>query len=62
MLLTEHNLAFYQQLMQAMRDAIGEGRFAAFAARVPAGLPAPDPDGGPKMKRAAPQDRPFASE
>ena len=32
MLLTEHNLAFYQQLMQAMRDAIGEGRFAAFAA------------------------------
>ncbi|WP_137679181.1 tRNA guanosine(34) transglycosylase Tgt [Aurantiacibacter suaedae] len=32
MLLTEHNLAFYQQLMQAMRDAIGERRFAAFAA------------------------------
>lgn len=32
MLLTEHNLGFYQQLMQAMRDAIGEGRFAAFAA------------------------------
>ncbi len=32
MLLTEHNLSFYQQLMQAMRDAIGEGRFAAFAA------------------------------
>ena len=31
MLLTEHNLGFYQQLMQAMRDAIGEGRFAAFA-------------------------------
>jgi len=31
MLLTEHNLSFYQQLMQAMRDAIGEGRFAAFA-------------------------------
>jgi queuine tRNA-ribosyltransferase len=31
MLLTEHNLTFYQQLMQAMRDAIGEGRFAAFA-------------------------------
>ena len=33
MLMTEHNLSFYQQLMQAMRDAIGEGRFAAFAAR-----------------------------
>lgn len=32
MLVTEHNLAFYQALMQAMRDAIGEGRFAAFAA------------------------------
>ncbi len=33
MLLTEHNLWFYQALMQAMRDAIGEGRFAAFAAQ-----------------------------
>ncbi len=33
MLVTEHNLTFYQQLMQAMRDAIGEGRFAGFAAR-----------------------------
>ncbi len=32
MLLTEHNLSFYQQLMQAMRDAIAEGRFAGFAA------------------------------
>ena len=32
MLLTEHNLAFYQALMQKMRDAIGEGRFAGFAA------------------------------
>ncbi|VWX52131.1 tRNA guanosine(34) transglycosylase Tgt [Novosphingobium sp. 9U] len=31
MLLTEHNLSFYQQLMQAMRDAIGEQRFAGFA-------------------------------
>ena len=31
MLMTEHNIAFYQQLMQAMRDAIGEGRFTAFA-------------------------------
>jgi len=31
MLLTEHNLTFYQQLMQAMREAIGAGRFAAFA-------------------------------
>ena len=32
MLMTAHNLSFYQQLMQAMREAIGEGRFAAFAA------------------------------
>jgi len=32
MLMTEHNLSFYQQLMQAMRDAIGDQRFAAFAA------------------------------
>ncbi|OYX93526.1 MAG: tRNA guanosine(34) transglycosylase Tgt, partial [Novosphingobium sp. 35-62-5] len=32
MLLTEHNLWFYQQLMAGMRAAIGEGRFAAFAA------------------------------
>ncbi len=32
MLVTEHNLTFYQNLMQAMRDAIAEGRFAAFAA------------------------------
>jgi len=31
MLLTEHNLTFYQQLMQSMRDAIAAGRFAAFA-------------------------------
>jgi queuine tRNA-ribosyltransferase len=31
MLVTEHNLSFYQQLMLAMREAIGEGRFAAFA-------------------------------
>jgi queuine tRNA-ribosyltransferase len=31
MLMTEHNLWFYQQLMQALRDAIAEGRLAAFA-------------------------------
>ncbi len=31
MLLTEHNLSFYQQLMQAMRSAIAEGRMIAFA-------------------------------
>ena len=32
MLVTEHNLAFYQQLMEAMRRAIAEGRLAAFGA------------------------------
>lgn len=32
MLMTEHNLSFYQQLMSAMRAAIAERRFAAFAA------------------------------
>ncbi len=32
MLLTEHNLTFYQQLMAGMRDAIAERRFAEFAA------------------------------
>ncbi len=31
MLLTEHNLTFYQQLMAGMRSAIGEGRFAGWA-------------------------------
>ena len=31
MLVTEHNLSFYQQLMQAMREAIGEGRFNDFS-------------------------------
>ena len=30
MLMTQHNLHFYQALMQAMCDAIAEGRFAAF--------------------------------
>lgn len=32
MLTTEHNLTFYQQLMQGMRDAIGAGAFVQFAA------------------------------
>ena len=32
MLMTEHNIAFYQQLMQAMRDAIRDGSFTSFAA------------------------------
>ncbi len=32
MLLTEHNLSFYQALMQGMRNAIAAGSFAQFAA------------------------------
>ncbi|MEQ8309127.1 MAG: tRNA guanosine(34) transglycosylase Tgt [Sphingopyxis sp.] len=32
MLMTQHNIHFYQDLMQAMRDAIADGRFAAFQA------------------------------
>ena len=32
MLMTEHNLSFYQRLMQGLRDAIRDGRFAAHAA------------------------------
>lgn len=31
MLMTEHNLWFYQRLMQGLRDAIGEGRLATHA-------------------------------
>jgi queuine tRNA-ribosyltransferase len=31
MLMTEHNLWFYQRLMQGLRDAIGDGRLRAFA-------------------------------
>lgn len=32
MLMTQHNIHFYQQLMQAIRDAISDQRFSAFAA------------------------------
>jgi queuine tRNA-ribosyltransferase len=32
MLMTEHNLSFYQRLMQGLRDAISEGRLAAHSA------------------------------
>lgn len=32
MLMTQHNIHYYQDLMQAMRDAIAGGRFAAFQA------------------------------
>jgi queuine tRNA-ribosyltransferase len=31
MLMTEHNIAYYQSLMAGMRTAIVEGKFAAFA-------------------------------
>ena len=32
MLMTQHNIHFYQQMMQAIRDAISAGAFATFAA------------------------------
>ena len=32
MLLTWHNLHYYQELMQGLRDAIAEGRLSAFVA------------------------------
>jgi queuine tRNA-ribosyltransferase len=32
MLMTEHNLSFYQRLMQGLRDAIREGGLTAHAA------------------------------
>jgi queuine tRNA-ribosyltransferase len=31
MLMTQHNLWFYQRLIQALRDAISEQRLAVFA-------------------------------
>ena len=31
MLMTQHNIHFYQSLMQGIRDSIADGRFAAFA-------------------------------
>jgi queuine tRNA-ribosyltransferase len=31
MLMTEHNLWFYQRLMEGLRDAIAEGRLTEFA-------------------------------
>jgi queuine tRNA-ribosyltransferase len=37
MLMTQHNLTYYQDLMIGMRSAIGEGRLAAFAADFHAG-------------------------
>jgi len=30
--MTEHNLSFYQQLMEKLRQAIGTGELATFAA------------------------------
>ncbi|MGQ0559389.1 MAG: tRNA-guanine transglycosylase, partial [Sphingosinicella sp.] len=46
MLMTEHNLHFYQQLMANLRWAIGEGKLSAFASDFRAryrGEPAPCP-------------------
>ena len=38
MLLSAINLAYYQELMAGMRDAIEQGRFAEFRAQARAGL------------------------
>ncbi len=51
MLLTRHNLHYYQDLMRETRAAIGEGRFAAFRAAFLAspaagGATGPEPDDG----------------
>ena len=43
MLMTEHNLWFYQRLMQGLREAIGEGRLAAHARDFLTPLPAERP-------------------
>jgi queuine tRNA-ribosyltransferase len=49
MLMTEHNIWFYQQLMQGLRDAIREGRLGAFASeflnRYRADVPLPAREG-----------------
>jgi queuine tRNA-ribosyltransferase len=41
MLLTWHNLHFYQHLMAEMRDAIAQGRFRAWQAAFADGLTSP---------------------
>ncbi len=53
MLMTQHNLTFYQQLMAGMRAAIAEGQFAGFAAVFRRDYLAlsPLPDGARKRKR-----------
>lgn len=50
MLMTQHNLHFYQQLMAAMRDAISAGKFDAFAATFRADY------SGSKSSSSAPAD------
>ena len=32
MLMTQHNIHFYQEMMQGIRESIAEGRFANFVA------------------------------
>ena len=41
MLMTEHNLHFYQDLMKRIRKAISEGKMAELVAEVTSGQPAP---------------------
>jgi len=46
MLLTWHNLTYFQDLMTEIREAIGEGRLAATAARLRAGWAGGEPAPG----------------
>ena len=38
MLMTQHNLWFYQRLMQGLRDAIAAQRLRGFRERIPAAV------------------------
>ena len=53
MLLSWPNVAFYQELMAAMRAAIAEGRFAAWAAqtKMRLGVVGSDPDPKDRSRR-----------
>ena len=50
MLMTEHNLWFYQRLMQGLRDAIGEGRLEGYAGELLGRYRQPDKLSGLKDK------------
>jgi len=53
MLLTAHNLAYYQELMAGMRRAIGEGRLEAFVGETREGWARGGRDGAADAEREA---------